>query len=90
MPSGAVEYTKQVMKSYGFDKVFLQDVTVPHWTRGAKEEAYFINNGKKIKVPIAALGGSVATSGSGLTAEVIEVQNFKELKELGEQKLKAK
>ncbi|MCP9762071.1 M20/M25/M40 family metallo-hydrolase [Lacihabitans soyangensis] len=86
----AVEYTKKVMESYGFDKVFLQDVTVPHWTRGSKEEAYFIKDGKKINVPIAALGGSVASSKSGLMAEVIEVQNFKELKDLGEQKIKGK
>lgn len=86
----AVEFTKKVMESYGFDRAYLQDVTVPHWTRGDKEEAYFIKDGKKVKVPIAALGGSIATSVSGLVAEVIEVQNFKELKELGEEMVKGK
>jgi hypothetical protein len=86
----AVDYTKKLMESYGFDKVFLQDVMVPHWERGAKEEAYFLDNGKKYKVNIAALGGSVATSKAGLMAEIVEFQNFKELKEAGVEKVKGK
>ena len=45
----AVEYTNSLMGSYGFDRVYLQEVMVPHWERGAKEEAYYILNGKKIK-----------------------------------------
>ncbi len=86
----AVDYTKKIMESYGFDRVFLQDVTVPHWQRGAKEEAFFITYGKKVKVPIAALGGSVATSKAGLSAEVVEFKSFKELKEAGEAIVKGK
>jgi hypothetical protein len=86
----AVQYTKKVMEDYGFQKVFLQDVMVPHWVRGAKEEAYIENGKAKIKVPIAALGGSVATPLSGVKAEVIEVKTFEELKALGEAKVKGK
>ena len=33
----AVEWGKKLMESYGFDDVFLQEVMVPHWVRGAKE-----------------------------------------------------
>ena len=86
----AVQYTKKVMEDYGIESVFLQDVMVPHWVRGAKEEAYFTQNGKKIKVPIAALGGSIATPTLGLKAEVVEVKSFEELKNLGKEAIKGK
>src|SRR6201990_2742923 len=51
----AVEWGKKLMESYGFDRVYLQEVMVPHWVRGAKEEAAIIDGKKKISVPIAAL-----------------------------------
>ena len=86
----AVNWSKKVMEDYHFDKVFLQDVMVPHWVRGAKEEAYIMNGTKKIIVPIAALGGSVGTPKMGIKAEVIEVKNFEELKALGTEKVKGK
>ncbi len=86
----AVQYTKKVMENYGFQKVFLQDVMVPHWVRGAKEDAYIENGKVKTKVPIVALGGSVATPATGIKAEVIEVQTFEELKALGEARVKGK
>lgn len=35
--AAAVELTKQIMDSLGFDKVYLQPCTVPHWTRGEKK-----------------------------------------------------
>src|SRR5580704_1532411 len=34
----AVEWGKKLMESYGFDHVFLQQIMVPHWVRGAKEQ----------------------------------------------------
>ncbi|GAB3510889.1 zinc-binding metallopeptidase family protein [Emticicia fontis] len=86
----AVQYTKKVMEDYGFQKVFLQDVMVPHWVRGAKEEAYIENGKVKTKVPIVALGGSVATPVTGIKAEIIEVKTFEELKALGEANVKGK
>jgi hypothetical protein len=86
----AVQYTRKVMEDYGFQKVFLQDVMVPHWVRGAKEEAYIENGKVKSKVPIVALGGSVATPVTGVKAEVIEVKSFEELKALGEANIKGK
>jgi carboxypeptidase Q len=86
----AVEWGKKVMESYGFDHVFLQEVMVPHWVRGAKEEAYIIDGKTKITVPIAALGMSVATPKEGLTADVIEVHSLKQLDTLGEAAIKGK
>ena len=86
----AVQYTKKTMEGYQFDKVFLQDVMVPHWVRGKKEEAYIESGKQKIKVPIVALGGSVATPIAGIKAEIIEVKSFEELKALGTEKVKGK
>jgi hypothetical protein len=86
----AVEWGKKLMESYGFDHVFLQEVMVPHWVRGSKEEGMIIDRKNKISVPIAALGMSVATPKEGLTAEVIEVHSLKELDTLGESVIKGK
>jgi hypothetical protein len=86
----AVQYTKAEMEKLGFDKVYLQEVMVPKWVRGEKEAAYILDNKTKTVVPICALGGSVATTKNGLTAEVIEVQNFDELAALGAEKVKGK
>ncbi|HNR18517.1 MAG TPA: M20/M25/M40 family metallo-hydrolase [Bacteroidia bacterium] len=72
------------------DNAFLQEVMVPHWVRGEKEKAYYVVNGKKTEVNICALGGSIATPLSGLTANVVEVKNFDELKSLGTEKIKGK
>ena len=86
----AVEWGRKLMESYGFDKVYLQPVMVPHWVRGAKEEGAIIKGDKKISVHIAALGMTVATPKNGLTAPIIEVQSLKELETLGAGVIKGK
>lgn len=86
----SVDWTKKLMQDYGFDKVYVQEVMVPHWERGAKETAFIVEGKTKTAVPVAALGGSIATSSKGLQAEVLEVHSFDELKELGEEKVKGK
>ena len=86
----AVEWSKKLMEGYGFDKVYLQEVMVPHWVRGAKETAFIIDGKTRIPVPIAALGMTVATPKEGITANVIEVQSLKEVETLGESVIKGK
>ena len=86
----AVEWAKKLMDGYGFDRVFLQEMMVPHWVRGDKELAYIVDGKTRMAVPIAALGGSVSTPANGITAQIIEVQNFEELKALGESVVKGK
>lgn len=86
----AVQWGKTLLESGGYDRVFLQDVMVPHWVRGAKEEGYILDGKQKIKVPLVALGGSVATPKKGITAEVIEVKTFQELRALGKEKCEGK
>ena len=88
----AVQWGKEELEELGLDKVWLQEVMVPKWVRGAKEYAYIESSLKKTttSVNICALGGSVATNPLGLKAKIIEVQNFEELKELGEAAIKGK
>ena len=45
----AVKWTQGLMKSYGLDTVYLQEVMVPHWVRGAKELAKVIDKTGKEK-----------------------------------------
>ncbi|MDB2462561.1 M20/M25/M40 family metallo-hydrolase [Algibacter sp.] len=87
----AVAYTKEELEKLGLDKVWLQPVMVPKWVRGAKEFAFIeTDQGETTNVNICALGGSIATPSLGLKAEVIEVQNFEELKALGSEQLAGK
>ncbi len=81
----AVNWAKVLLESYQFDKVWLMPVKVPHWVRGDIEEAGV--NGKPMS--IKTLGGSVSSNGK-IEAKVIEVQDFDELAELGEEVIKGK
>lgn len=94
----AVDWTNSLMKTYGFDTVYLQQITVPNWKRGKKEKLYvrMVNPNKEVKDPfinltpkITALGGSVGTNGK-LDGDLVEVKSFAELKALGAEKIKGK
>lgn len=74
----AIHWAEEKLKSFEVDRVWLQPVMVPHWERGSVETAEIIN-GKSLN--ILSLGGSISTPENGITANVIEVKNFTELKE---------
>ena len=87
----AVEWGKEELDALGLDKVWLQPVMVPKWIRGTFEYANIETSpGNTINVPVCALGGSISTPLTGIRAEVVEVQDFEELKALGEEKVKGK
>ena len=75
----AVRWSYELMQSYDLDSVWLQEVMVPHWVRGAKEKGVIVE-----------AGGSIATPKEGITEQVIEVKDFDELKALGAEKIKGK
>ncbi len=81
----AVEYVAAEMRALGAD-VQLEKTTVPHWVRGEETAALVswpgMAPGTTQKIVLTSLGGSVATEQSGLTAEVVVVNNFDELKAL--------
>ena len=75
----AVEWSKQKMESYGFDKVYLQEVMVPHWERGTKEVGWYKGkDGKLNKISVLALGGSIGTDGI-LMGELVLFNSREEL-----------
>jgi len=87
----AVQWGKEELEKLDLDRVWLQPVMVPKWVRGAKEYAYIKSSkGKTTTVNICALGGSIATNPIGLTANIVEVQNFEELEKLGKINLEGK
>jgi len=89
--ASAVDWSKTELANIG-DSVWLQPVTVPRWIRGESEEAYIKGRGKKdmIKLNVCALGGSVGTGPDGIGGNIVEVQNFEELKALGANRIKGK
>jgi hypothetical protein len=87
----AVEQTARMLKEAGADTVYLQPCMVPKWERGAKEVGTAsLSNGKSISLNIVALGMSVGTPSTGITASVVEVKNFTELEAMGTDKIKGK
>ena len=81
----AVDYVANEMKALGAG-VQLEKTTVPHWVRGTETGALLAWPGMAPettqKIVLTALGGSVATAPDGLTANVVVVNNFEELKAL--------
>ncbi|NND62743.1 MAG: M20/M25/M40 family metallo-hydrolase [Flavobacteriaceae bacterium] len=87
----AVNYTKEELDKLGLDKVWLQPVMVPKWTRGRAEYAYIETApGITSIANVCALGGSVSTPAAGLKAEVVEVQGIEDLEKLGRDKIEGK
>lgn len=80
----AVEWAKRKMESYGFDRVILQPVMVPHWTRGDIEQATVTSTSHPISLKLTALGNSVGTPKEGVEAGVVEVHGLDEVESLGE------
>src|ERR1700755_1245921 len=62
----AEQWGQAALHEAGADKVWLQQCMVPHWTRGAKEEAKFMVQDKNPEtLDILALGNSVGTGAPG-------------------------
>lgn len=89
----AVEYVATELKTIGCE-VELEKVMVPHWVRGEESAALIQFPGQAAnttqKIVLCALGGSVPTPAEGITAEIIAVKNFDELKSLPRQKVAGK
>ncbi|MGQ0553211.1 MAG: M20/M25/M40 family metallo-hydrolase [Planctomycetota bacterium] len=88
----AIEWSRQAMLADGLQNVRLQPVLVPHWERGSVQELVLTAPPEVagLRLPILALGGSVATPTDGLEAEVVEVHSWAQLDELGEAGVRGK
>lgn len=83
----AITWSTRTMEALGFENVRLQPLMAPHWERGPVEEGAIVNSpsvGTKT-LSICALGGSIPTPSAGITAEVIEVKSFDELRTRAEE-----
>ena len=89
----AVDYVAAELRQLGLD-VHLEEVKVPHWVRGAETAELVEYTGQAAgatqKVVLTALGGSTSTPADGITAEVVVVNTFDELKALGHDKVAGK
>src|SRR5438552_2046520 len=79
----AVDDVASELKAIGCE-IQLEKVMVSHWVRG-EEKAELVQwpgmaENTTQKIVLCALGGSVATPNEGISAEVITVKNFDELK----------
>ena len=89
----AVEWVAAEMRKLGAE-VTLEKASVPHWVRG--EETGELTAwpgqapGTKQKIVLTALGGSVATLPEGITAEVVVVDDWKQLHALPVERVKGK
>jgi len=89
----AVDYVSEELRKLGC-AVQLEKVMVPHWVRGEETAALVEYPGQAEhttqKIVLCALGPSVATPAEGLTADLVTVDNFDQLKELAPEKVRRK
>ena len=83
----AITWAEKTMHHSGWDRVWLQQVMVPNWKRGIREQAIISRSSLFLKkqLAVAALGGSVGTGAAGISAPVLEVKSLIEIDSLKEQ-----
>ena len=75
--AAAVSWAKTTFQKWSIP-VQTEKVIVPHWVRGVEDARLVLHRNQKIV--LTALGGSVATTAQGITADVVELTSFDELK----------
>ncbi len=73
----AVAMSERTMRQAGFDEVWTEPVTTPHWVRGA--EWARCTAPLEFDMPMLGIGLSDGTGPDGIEAEVMAVRNFEEL-----------
>lgn len=74
----AIDWIMVQMKADGLDNVRGEPAMVPHWVRG-RESIELISPRREV-LPMLGLGGSIGTPAAGITADVMVVASFDELK----------
>lgn len=74
----AIDWVLEEMRRDGLENVRGEPVMVPRWVRGA--ESVELVEPRRQALPMLGLGGSIATPSQGMTAEVMVVRSFDELR----------
>ncbi|MGE5479392.1 MAG: M20/M25/M40 family metallo-hydrolase [Chloroflexota bacterium] len=78
----ALDWIYAEMKADKFDDVKSEPVMVPHWVRG--EESLEMTYPRAARLNVLGLGGTIATPPEGITAQVLVVKDFDELRAAGD------
>src|SRR4051812_4201163 len=79
----AIDWILGEMKSDGLEGVRGEPVMVPHWVRGV--ESALLLRPRRAPLAMLGLGGSVATPAAGITAPVLVVTSFDDLRARSEE-----
>jgi carboxypeptidase Q len=74
----AIDWILAEMRRDGFENVRKEPVTIPHWVRG--EESAELVSPRSMTLSMLGLGRSVGTPAGGITAPVLVVRSFAELR----------
>jgi len=74
----ALDWLVAEMKKDGLENVHTEPVMVTHWVRG--DESAFMETPRRVRLHILGLGRSVGTPRGGLSAPVLVVRDFAELR----------
>ena len=74
----AIDWIVAQMKKDGFDRVYTEPVMVTHWVRGA--ESAVMEKPRQRTLHVIGLGKSVGTPPGGITAPVLVVNDFADLR----------
>lgn len=86
----SIDWSEAKFTSYGFDNVYRQPITVPHWERGTTESGWITSKkGRLHKLHLLALGGSIGTNGL-MKGDLIEFSSLEELKKASKSKVAGK
>lgn len=73
-----IEWVINEAKKMGYENAHAEEVMVPHWVRN--DESCAMVSPRNYSMSMLGLGGSVATPEGGITARVVCVKSFDELK----------
>jgi carboxypeptidase Q len=74
----AIDWVLAEMRRDGLDGVRGEPVMVPRWVRGA--ESVELMSPRRARLPMLGLGGSIATPAQGITADVMVVTSYDDLR----------